>query len=64
MNLRYMMLDAYHNSEHDHPCKVMRDLGIQWEEGIPQSLGDQWWFNGCTNVPEKLPPFIRERDNG
>ena len=56
--LRYDLYGAGLAGEMRHPQTVMRELGIEYDEGIPQSLGDQWWFMGCSNVPEVLPGFI------
>ena len=41
-----------------YPQKAMKELGITYKKAIPQSMGDQWWFYDCENVPEKLPPFL------
>lgn len=43
----------------EHPQKVMRDLGITYQHATPQSLGDQWWFWNCENVPDPLPEMLR-----
>jgi hypothetical protein len=42
-----------------HPQKIMKELGITYKYGIPQSLGDQWWFWDCENVPEQLPEYLK-----
>jgi hypothetical protein len=62
MNLRYDLYGAGLENERRHPQQVMRDLGIVYEEAIPQSLGDQWWFRGCENVPVTLPPYLELMD--
>ena len=41
-----------------HAQVAMRQLGITYRYAIPQSLGDQWWFLDCQNVPETLPAHI------
>jgi len=43
-----------------HPQKAMRELGITYTNATPQSMGDQWWFWNCENLPEALPPFLTE----
>ena len=59
VNLRFDMMTASMSfKENRHPQKVMKELGITYQKAIPQSLGDQWWFNGCENIPNKLPGFI------
>lgn len=45
-----------------HPQKAMKELGITYQHATPQSIADQWWFWNCENVPEPLPPFIKEMD--
>jgi len=60
MDLRYDMLSATKAGDSRHPQKVMRELGITYTHAIPQSLGDQWWFANCKNVPEVLPVFLKE----
>ena len=62
MKIKFCMLEqGYHpdNNPQGHPQKIMRELGIEWDESIPESLFDCWIFKGCTNVPDKLPPCIR-----
>lgn len=53
MNLR---LDIYDLAEHAQ--YYMKQLGITYEKCDPQSVGDQWWFAGCKNVPTPLPPHL------
>ncbi len=38
----------------------MKRLGITYQHATPQSMGDQWWFWNCENVPDVLPPNITE----
>ena len=45
-----------------HPQKSMKELGINYQHATPQSMGDQWWFWNCENLPEALPPFLTEMD--
>ena len=53
---------AYNNLEQDHPVKVMEDLGITYQHRTPQSMGNQWWFWNCENIPQDLPPFLELAD--
>ena len=39
----------------EHPQQTMKRLGITYQHSTPQSMGDQWWFWNCENVPEPLP---------
>ncbi len=41
-----------------HPQIAMKDMGITYKQAIPQSLGDQWWFQDCENVPDPLPLYL------
>lgn len=41
-----------------HPQKAMVELGITYQYATPQSMGDQWWFWNCENLPDNLPPFL------
>ena len=43
-----------------HPQKAMKELGITYQHATHQSMGDQWWFWNCENLPESLPPFLTE----
>ena len=43
-----------------HPQKSMRELGITYQHATPQSLGSQWWFWNCENIPSALPLFLTE----
>lgn len=61
MHLRYDCYGAAMGSkETRHAQLVMRELGITYQHATPQSMGDQWWFWNCENVPETLPQFIKE----
>jgi hypothetical protein len=46
-----------------HPQAKMRELGIRYQHSTPQSMGDQWWFWNCENVPDPLPEFLEPMDN-
>jgi hypothetical protein len=39
----------------EHPQETMIRLGITYQHATPQSIGDQWWFWNCENVPDPLP---------
>jgi len=54
IHLRY---DCY-RSTRGHPQKVMKKLGITYQDATPQSMGDQWWFWNCENVPDRLPEYL------
>ncbi len=45
-----------------HPVEAMRRLGITYTHSTPQSLGEQWWFWNCDNIPAKLPAFLSVLD--
>lgn len=38
----------------------MKRLGITYQHATPQSMGDQWWFWNCDNIPEEIPDHIEE----
>lgn len=59
-HLRFDMLWAplVAHVEQGHPQEVMRDLGITYQHATPQSIGDQWWFWNCENLPDPLPAFL------
>ena len=51
--------------KYKHAIDAMNDLGITYKSAIPQSLGDQWVFYDCQNIPESLPRYasLREMNN-
>lgn len=55
-NLLYGMLDG--EAYPGHPQEVMLELGIIYQHATPQTIGDQWWFWNCENVPTPLPPYL------
>lgn len=55
-HLRYDLYDA----PGKHPQEVMRELGITYQHSTPQSMGDQWWFWNCENIPSTLPKYLSE----
>jgi len=58
MHLRYNMMTAYDKNLPDHPQRVMQSLGIKYTHAIAQSVGDQWWFWNCINLPDTLPDYL------
>ena len=56
----YMTANFAKPPENRHAQVVMKELGITYQYGVPQSLGDLWWFLNCKQVPEELPEFITE----
>ncbi len=57
----YGMLDG-EEAPQGHPQEIMKRLGITYQHATPQSLGDQWWFWNCENIPEELPPYLEVAD--
>lgn len=57
-HLRYKL--PYSGEPNGHPQNVMKDLGITYQHATPQSMGDQWWFWNCENIPEAMPDNIEE----
>lgn len=53
-HLRYDMIGA----PPEHAQQVMRNLGITYVHATPQSIGDCWWFWGCSNVPDPMPEYL------
>ena len=50
----YLRLNC-HYGYNEHPQATMKRLEITYQHATPQSMGDQWWFWNCENVPEPLP---------
>lgn len=46
----------------EHAQKGMERLGITYTHSTPQSMGDQFWFWNCSNVPDPLPEYISTLD--
>lgn len=57
-NLKLCLMDLYHAGIKDHPQDVMKQLGIEYKQAVPQSISDSWWFFCCENIPEKLPKYL------
>ena len=49
-------------NEKRHAQVLMKELGITYQHCTPQSIGDQFWFWNCENIPENLPKFITIAD--
>lgn len=39
----------------EHPQNTMERFGITYQHATPQSMGEQWWFWNCENIPDPLP---------
>jgi len=59
-HLRYEYNPAWDAGETRHAQMVMKELGVSYQYAVPQSIGEQWWFWNCENIPEKLPAYITE----
>jgi len=58
-HLRYDILWwAYNSQDMPHPVEQMKILGITYQHRTPQSMGEQWWFWNCENIPDPLPPYL------
>ena len=58
-HLRFCMMEAGLGcNENRHPLLVMKELGIKYQHATPQSMGDQWWFWNCENLPKKMPSYL------
>ena len=58
MHLRFDVYGQSIAGDDRYAQTVMRDLGIIYSHATPQSMGDQWWFWNCNNVPSPLPPHF------
>lgn len=60
-HLRFCMMTAVIDcKENRHPQIVMKELGIKYQHATPQSMGDQWWFWNCENLPDNIPQFLTD----
>jgi len=60
-HIRYSnMTAAFDCKENRHAQQVMEELGITYTHSTPQSMGDQWWFWNCKNIPNPLPKYLSE----
>jgi hypothetical protein len=55
---RYCLPTAWEVGENRHAQEVMRALGITYAAASAHSLGEQWWFWDCQNLPDPLPPYL------
>lgn len=56
----HLRMDIYNQTKHAQT--IMKELGITYQHSTPQSMGDQWWFWNCENVPAILPEFLEVAD--
>lgn len=49
-------------NENRHAQTVMKELGIIYQHSTPQSMGDQFWFWNCENIPKELPSYLTIAD--
>lgn len=57
--LKYCLRTAYEAGIEEHPQTAMTKLGIKYRKGIPESIGDCWFFMDCEfdgELPEYLEP--------
>lgn len=59
--LVHLRFDLY-DYQGPHAQLKMKELGIKYQLATPQSMGDQWWFWNCENVPDPLPAFLSVAD--
>lgn len=57
--MKHLRFNTY-TCPNEHPQVVMKRLGITYYHATPQSMGDQWWFWNCENIPDPLPEYITE----
>lgn len=61
MHLRFSYMEAHMVcGDNRHAQAIMKELGITYQHATPQSMGDQWWFWNCQNIPENLPSYLSE----
>ena len=61
-HLKYDMIGAHLSGIKGHPQKVLKDLGVEYESAVPQSMVDCWQFFNVTNLPKELPTFLKVFD--
>lgn len=62
IHLDFQYLDAQEAGDNRHAQQAFKDLGIEYEFAVPQTMGDCWWFFNCKNIPENLPSHINIRN--
>lgn len=60
MHLKFWYEDALMSGESRNAQEVMKELGINYTHSTPQSMGGQYWFWNCSNIPDVLPSYITE----
>ena len=55
--LCYDMITAYSLGIQDHPIQQMKNLGYKIIAGVPQTIGDCWWFT-VQDVIYPLPKYL------
>ena len=62
-----LCLLGYYTNDEGYPImhaqELMNYLKIKYDHATPQSMGDQWWFWNCSNLPDQLPEFLTLREN-
>ena len=61
-HLKFCFRTAYEASEKRDAKIVMKDLAITYSHDTPQSIGDQYWFWNCENIPSPLPKYLEVLD--
>lgn len=59
VQLKYCMITANKSGETRHPQIVMRNLGYELIQSVPQTMGDCWWFT-VDKLIKPLPVFLEE----
>ena len=54
----YWYSAASNEGIHGHAQEAMKGLGVTWLHSTPQSLGECWWFYGCSGLPDPLPDYL------
>ncbi len=58
-HLRYDYMEADLKQDiNKHAQEQMKVLGITYSHNTPQSMGDQYWFWNCENIPDPLPKYL------
>lgn len=57
-NLRYSYNAAWDLGEERHVQEVLKELGISYFVGVPQTMAECWDLWCCEGVPEELPPYL------
>lgn len=60
--MKHLKLWMSRESNADHPLDYMKKLGITFQHATPQSIGEQWWFWNCENIPDVLPKDLEDLD--